>query len=142
LFTTIVAIGLFVLGCSGTSAQGPSAASGDEEEKTTKSGLKYVDLKVGTGDVAKTGKLVEVFYTGWLATGKKFDSNVGRKPLSFRLGRQEVIKGFDEGILGMKEGGKRKVFIPPELGYGSRGAGDVIPPNSQLIFEIELSKVW
>jgi FKBP-type peptidyl-prolyl cis-trans isomerase len=109
---------------------------------TTKSGLKYEDLKEGTGDEAKAGNTVEVHYTGWLKDGKKFDSSLDRKePFSFKLGAGKVIKGWDEGVAGMKVGGKRKLTIPPELGYGARGAGNVIPPNAELTFEVELLKV-
>lgn len=114
----------------------------DGKEVTTKSGLKYIDLKVGNGDEAKAGHEVTVHYTGWLKNGKKFDSSVDRgKPFVFPLGARKVIKGWDEGVAGMKVGGKRKLMIPPELGYGERGAGEDIPPNSELIFEVELLKV-
>ena len=109
------------------------------QEVTTPSGLKYVDQTVGTGDVAVVGKNVSVHYTGWLENGKKFDSSVDRgQPFSFPLGAGRVIKGWDEGVQGMKVGGKRKLTIPSELGYGSRGAGGVIPPNATLIFDVEL----
>ena len=109
---------------------------------TTKSGLKYEDLTEGTGAEAKKGDTVEVQYTGWLTDGKKFDSSVDRgRPFSFTLGQGRVIKGWDEGVAGMKVGGKRKLTIPPELGYGARGAGDVIPPNATLVFEVELLKI-
>jgi FKBP-type peptidyl-prolyl cis-trans isomerase len=106
---------------------------------TTKSGLKYIDEKEGTGAEAKSGNTVDVHYTGWLKDGTKFDSSVDRgKPFSFKLGAGMVIKGWDEGVAGMKVGGKRKLIIPPELGYGARGAGGVIPPNAELTFEVEL----
>ncbi|HEX4589182.1 MAG TPA: FKBP-type peptidyl-prolyl cis-trans isomerase [Gemmataceae bacterium] len=117
---------------------------GKQEPKmvTTKSGLKYTDEKEGTGKEAKKGDTVEVHYTGWLKDGTKFDSSKDRgQPFSFRLGAGMVIKGWDEGVAGMKEGGKRKLIIPPELGYGQRGAGGVIPPNAELTFEVELLKV-
>ena len=114
----------------------------DEKVVTTKSGLKYEDLKVGDGAEAKAGDTVEVHYTGWLKDGKKFDSSVDRKePFSFKLGAGRVIKGWDEGVAGMKVGGKRKLIIPPELGYSARGAGNVIPPNAELTFEVELLKI-
>lgn len=103
--------------------------------------VKITDMVVGTGAEAKAGQRVEVHYTGWLTNGTKFDSSVGRRPFSFRLGAGEVIAGWDEGVAGMKVGGKRKLEIPPELGYGSRGAGGVIPPNATLVFEVELLKV-
>lgn len=106
---------------------------------TTSSGLKYSDQVVGTGVEAVAGKTVSVHYTGWLASGQKFDSSVDRgQPFSFPLGAGRVIKGWDEGVQGMKVGGKRKLTIPSELGYGLRGAGGVIPPNATLIFDIEL----
>ena len=109
---------------------------------TTKSGLKYVELKEGTGDAAKAGDQVSVHYTGWLKDGKKFDSSVDRgEPFGFKLGAGQVIKGWDEGVQGIKVGGKRKLIIPPELGYGSRGAGSVVPPNAELTFEVELLKI-
>jgi FKBP-type peptidyl-prolyl cis-trans isomerase len=109
------------------------------QEVTMPSGLKYADQVVGTGDVAVAGKSVSVHYTGWLENGKKFDSSVDRgQPFSFPLGAGRVIKGWDEGVQGMKVGGKRKLTIPSDLGYGSRGAGGVIPPNAMLIFDVEL----
>jgi FKBP-type peptidyl-prolyl cis-trans isomerase FkpA len=109
---------------------------------TTASGLKYEDLTEGTGQEAKAGDTVEVHYTGWLTNGTKFDSSLDRRsPFSFKLGARRVIAGWDEGVAGMKVGGKRKLTIPPELGYGARGAGGVIPPNAELIFEVELLKV-
>ncbi|HEY0556564.1 MAG TPA: FKBP-type peptidyl-prolyl cis-trans isomerase, partial [Thermoanaerobaculia bacterium] len=110
----------------------------DQNEIATGSGLKYVDLQEGTGDVAKAGQTVSVHYTGWLENGTKFDSSVGRGPFSFKLGAGQVIRGWDEGVAGMKIGGKRRLTIPADLGYGTRGAGGVIPPNATLIFEVEL----
>ena len=108
--------------------------------------LKIDDLTVGTGATASAGQDVTVHYTGWLdqngAKGAKFDSSKDRgDPFVFPLGRGHVIKGWDEGVAGMKVGGKRQLTIPPEMGYGSRGAGGVIPPNATLIFEVELLKV-
>lgn len=111
----------------------------NNQEVTTSSGLKYVDQVVGAGEAAVAGKNVSVHYTGWLENGKKFDSSVDRgEPFSFPLGAGRVIKGWDEGVQGMKVGGKRKLTIPSDLGYGSRGAGGVIPPNATLIFDVEL----
>ena len=108
----------------------------------TSSGLTIEDLVVGTGDTAAAGQRVSVHYTGWTTDGKKFDSSKDRgQPFIFSLGEGEVIRGWDEGVAGMKVGGKRKLTIPPELGYGSRGAGKVIPPNATLLFEVELLAV-
>src|SRR5918996_361729 len=101
--------------------------------------LKIEDLQVGTGEEAKAGKTVSVHYTGWLENGTKFDSSHDRRqPFSFKLGGGQVIRGWDEGVAGMKIGGKRKLTIPASLGYGPRGAGGVIPPNATLVFEVEL----
>jgi FKBP-type peptidyl-prolyl cis-trans isomerase FkpA len=106
---------------------------------TTASGLKYEDIKTGTGDVATAGKTVSVHYTGWLTNGTKFDSSKDRgQPFEFPLGGGRVIKGWDEGVQGMKVGGVRKLTIPANLGYGDRGAGGAIPPGATLVFEVEL----
>lgn len=109
-------------------------------QKVTKpDGLVMEDVKVGTGAEAKAGQMVSVHYTGWLTNGTKFDSSVDRgRPFEFNLGGGQVIKGWDEGVAGMKVGGKRKLTIPPQLGYGARGAGATIPPNSTLVFDVEL----
>ncbi len=108
---------------------------------TTESGLQYIDVKAGDGVEAKAGDNVSVHYTGWLVNGSKFDSSVDRgQPFVFPLGAGRVIKGWDEGVAGMKVGGARKLIIPPDLGYGSRGTGP-IPPGSTLIFEVELLEV-
>jgi len=106
---------------------------------TTPSGLTYQDLAEGSGAEAQKGAQVSVHYTGWLMDGTKFDSSKDRnEPFDFPLGAGHVIKGWDEGVAGMKVGGKRKLTIPPSLGYGARGAGGVIPPNATLVFEVEL----
>ncbi|BCA55446.1 Peptidyl-prolyl cis-trans isomerase [Nitrospira sp. KM1] len=112
------------------------------KEITTSSGLQYIDQAVGSGDVAVAGKTVIVHYAGRLENGKQFDSSVDRgQPFSFPLGAGRVIKGWDEGVQGMKVGGKRQLIIPPQLGYGARGAGGAIPPHATLIFDVELLKV-
>ena len=103
--------------------------------------LQIQDTVVGTGDEATAGKNVTVHYTGTFEDGRSFDSSVGRGPFSFKLGAGQVIKGWDQGVAGMKVGGKRKLVIPSELGYGSRGAGGVIPPDTTLLFEVELLAV-
>ncbi len=120
-----------------------ATSKGKSMTRTTASGLKIEDVLVGTGAEAVAGGGVTVHYTGWLLEaekrGAKFDSSVDRKePFKFPLGAGRVIKGWDEGVAGMKVGGKRVLTIPPELGYGARGAGGVIPPNATLVFEVEL----
>lgn len=108
-------------------------------EQTTASGLIYEDITEGSGPAAAAGQAVSVHYTGWLTNGTKFDSSKDRnQPFRFPLGAGHVIKGWDEGVQGMKAGGVRKLTIPPQLGYGSRGAGGVIPPDATLVFEVEL----
>ena len=138
--TAMIVIVLVVVGAGLAFLAIDSADSGGEV--TTKSGLKYVDEKIGAGRTAKTGDMVSVHYTGTLKSGKKFDSSVGKEPFEFPLGAGKVIKGWDEGVAGMKVGGKRKLIVPPELAYGSRDVGNgLIPANSTLIFEVELLKV-
>jgi len=119
----------------------PTPVSGAPHK--TPDGLEYWDIKTGDGPVATSGHMVTVHYTGWLAAnGNKFDSSLDRgQPFQFMLGEGQVIKGWDEGVAGMKIGGKRQLLIPPSLGYGERGAGLAIPPNSTLIFDVELLKV-
>lgn len=106
--------------------------------RTTASGLQITDVVVGEGEEAKAGQTVSVNYRGTLQNGKEFDSSYGRGPFSFPLGAGRVIKGWDEGVAGMKVGGKRQLVIPPDLAYGSRGAGGVIPPDATLLFDVEL----
>jgi len=119
----------------------PLAASG-EDYTTTASGLRYLDLVEGKGAHPKKGQTIVVHYTGWLKDGTKFDSSLDRHdPLSFRIGVGQVIRGWDEGLLTMRVGGKRRLIIPPKLGYGARGAGGAIPPNATLVFEVELLKL-
>ena len=104
----------------------------------TPSGLVYWDLRVGTGEAAKEGSHVRVHYTGWLTNGKKFDSSVGGQPFQFRIGAHQVIKGWEEGVAGMKVGGKRQLRIPPDLAYGAKGYPGAIPANATLIFDVQL----
>jgi len=119
---------------------GPTPVTG--KPQTTLSGVEYWDIKLGTGQTAVAGKRLSMHYTGWLTNGKKFDSSLDRgEPFEFTLGRGQVIKGWDEGVAGMKVGGKRQLKIPPAAGYGARGAGNVIPPNATLIFDVELVAV-
>lgn len=124
-------------------ATGKDIAKAEQKEVTTASGLKYVDERVGDGREAGPGNYVTVLYVGKLTDGKQFDKNLNRnRPFSFALGRGKVIKGWDEGVAGMRSGGKRRLIIPPELGYGAQGAGNgAIPPNSTLIFDVELLRV-
>jgi FKBP-type peptidyl-prolyl cis-trans isomerase len=136
-----------VLALIASSPVAPAAAQGVPGKMSElPSGLKYTDSKVGDGAAATSGHKVSVHYTGWLYNngqkGAKFDSSLDRgQPFDFALGKQQVIKGWDEGVAGMKVGGKRTLVIPPELGYGARGAGGVIPPNATLMFDVELLKV-
>ncbi len=117
----------------------PPAAPAPDGAITTASGLQYIDQVVGTGAQPKPGQTVAVHYSGYLDNGKKFDSSLDRnEPLKFPLGAGKVIRGWDEGIATMKVGGKRKLFIPPALGYGAQGYGGVIPPNARLTFDVEL----
>ena len=127
--------------------EGKQVSAVQDQAKTaamekTPSGLAYADMRVGTGQQPTAGKPVKVHYTGWLENGTKFDSSVDRKePFVFIIGVGQVVPGWDEGVMTMRVGGKRKLVIPPQLGYGARGAGGVIPPNATLIFEVELLDV-
>ena len=133
----VVGAGLAWMAINATEGDGKSGAN-----PTNPSGLKYVDEKIGEGKTAKAGDLVLVHYTGTLKEGKKFDSSRDRDaPFKFTLGKGQVIRGWDEGVAGMKEGGKRKLIIPAELAYGAEGRPPVIPPNAELHFDIELLKV-
>jgi len=152
-FIVILAITLLVLASLAVAQTAPAkkAAAKPAASAPTKvtgaptktaSGLEYWDIKVGTGAVAQSGKHVKVDYTGWLTNGKKFDSSVGTgKPFDFMLGASQVIKGWDEGVAGMKLGGKRQLRIPPDLAYGAAGYPPVIPADSTLIFDVQLVDV-
>ncbi|HZE27025.1 MAG TPA: FKBP-type peptidyl-prolyl cis-trans isomerase [Terriglobales bacterium] len=123
-------------GAKSPAAGGPTKVAGEGTQ--TASGLQYWDIKVGTGAEAQKGQKVKVHYTGWLTNGKKFDSSVGGAPFPFRIGAGDVIKGWDEGVAGMKIGGQRQLRIPPGLAYGAKGYPGLIPPNSTLIFDVQL----
>ena len=142
-FSTLAAIALTVLTVSAASMPMTAMAQTPGKPMTTASGLQIIDTKVGTGPMPKPGQICVVHYTGCLyqdgQKGKKFDSSVDRNdPLEFPVGQRKVIAGWDEGVASMKVGGKRTLIIPPDLGYGARGAGGVIPPNATLIFDVEL----
>jgi peptidylprolyl isomerase len=144
LSSLIVAIALAGPLAVGASTQAAAQAAGST--MTTSSGLQITDTQVGTGATPRPGQICVMHYTGWLyvngAKGKKFDSSVDRgQPFEFPIGRHQVIAGWEEGVASMKVGGKRTLIIPPELGYGARGAGGVIPPNATLIFDVELLDV-
>ena len=137
-----------LLGSSGEQSKDREASNGgpspvaESDYVKTASGLQYCDLKEGTGASPSPGQKVAVHYTGWLTSGKQFDSSVARKrPFAFEIGRRRVIKGWDEGVLSMKVGGVRQLKIPPALGYGPGGDPPVIPKNATLIFEVELLEV-
>lgn len=143
---TILALGLAgLVGCTKkeeTSTTTSTAPATTAAQSAPAAELKIEDIKVGTGTEAVAGKRVTVHYTGTLTNGTKFDSSVDRKqPFTFNLGAGQVIQGWDKGVAGMKIGGKRKLTIPPNLGYGANGAGNVIPPNATLLFDVELLKV-
>jgi FKBP-type peptidyl-prolyl cis-trans isomerase FkpA len=142
----IVALIAFVAYRAAIKPNSPSSATLSTNSSAiatqSESGLIIEDLKVGDGAQAKAGDTVSVHYTGWLTDGAKFDSSIDRKkPFEFVLGMGSVIQGWDEGVTGMKEGGKRKLTIPPDLAYGAEGIGGVIPPNATLVFEVELLEI-
>ena len=140
LLTIILGVAAMTSWGAETNNSSPTKVTG--KPTTTTSGLQYWTIVEGKGATAVAGKDVKVHYTGWLTDGKKFDSSVDRgEPFIFPLGAGRVIRGWDEGVAGMKVGGKRQLRIPPELGYGARGAGGVIPPNATLIFDVELLDV-
>ena len=149
-FFAFIALISMAGGCGGSEKSGGSGSSGAPSSPakvsgaptTTASGLQYWDIVTGSGDTAVPGKPVSVHYTGWLTTGEKFDNSLDRgKPFVFTLGAGQVIPGWDEGVAGMKAGGKRQLRIPPALGYGDSGAGGTIPPKATLIFDVELLEV-
>jgi FKBP-type peptidyl-prolyl cis-trans isomerase len=131
-------------GASGSVSAGTSVGAKSDAvppagtEVTTASGLKYQDLVVGTGAEATPGRTVRVHYTGWLADGTQIDSSIGGQPIEFPLGTPGIIQGWNEGLTGMKVGGKRKLTIPPSIGYGAAGRAPKVPPNATLTFEVEL----
>ena len=141
--STLALFALVLSACGGSDGKADAAAGGDFKVDSaaltkTASGLQYQDVTVGSGGEASDGQVAVVHYTGWLTNGKQFDSSVGGEPVTFGL--NEVIKGWTLGIPGMKPGGVRRLKIPSELGYGERGAGADIPPNSTLVFEVKLVK--
>ncbi len=143
---TALLITALISSCYLTTAQAADASTSSlstikkaSKPMTTESGLIYEDITKGTGATAQAGQMVSVHYTGWLTNGTKFDSSKDRnQAFNFSLGAGQVIRGWDEGVAGMQVGGVRKLTIPPQLGYGARGAGGVIPPNATLVFEVEL----
>ena len=146
--SAMAALSLFIASAGILAASTPYTAMAQTAGKimTTPSGLKIIDTKIGTGAACNPGQTCVMHYTGWLyengAKGKKFDSSLDRgKPFEFVIGQGQVIRGWDEGVGTMKVGGKRTLIIPPDLGYGARGAGGSIPPNATLIFEVELLAV-
>lgn len=146
LIVTLLAVFGMTSACGGNNkSSAPSTASPMKvtgQPTTTASGLQYWDIVVGTGATATPGIIVKVHYSGFLTTGEKFDSSRDRGvPFSFPLGAGQVIKGWDEGVAGLKVGGQRQLRIPPQLGYGATGAGSAIPPNATLIFDVQLLEV-
>ncbi len=155
LFFAFLATGMMMSGCQSSQNETKSTPEAAKETagnypgwattqqpETTASNLKYIDLKVGDGASPQSGRQVIVHYSGYLQNGTKFDSSVDRgEALAFTIGIGQVIKGWDEGVMSMKAGGKRKLIIPPHLGYGASGAPPVIPPNAELVFDVELLEV-
>jgi FKBP-type peptidyl-prolyl cis-trans isomerase len=139
LFAALLAAAGPLLPAFAEQEKGHSDAAAASREVVTASGLRYLDLRLGQGDEAQSGKIVEVHYVGWLEDGTRFDSSRDRdRPFIFRLGAGDAIKGWDEGLVGMKVGGKRKLTIPADLGFGKQGVGSVVPPNAVLYYEFEL----
>jgi FKBP-type peptidyl-prolyl cis-trans isomerase len=137
--TLLAAVGPFLFPAFAEQEKGPSDTAATGREVVNPSGLRYLDLRPGQGDEAQLGKIVEVHYIGWLDDGTRFDcSRDDDRPFTFRLGAGDAIKGWDEGLVGMKVGGKRKLTIPPDLGFGKQGVGTVVPPNAILYYEFEL----
>lgn len=135
----LIASGAAVAQTSNQSGAWPIAAN--QKVVTTRTGLQYIDLEVGKGPSPTPGSYVSVHYTGWLLNKKKFDSSLDRNaPFEFPLGAQRVIAGWDEGVATMKVGGKRRLVVPPDLGYGRQGMAGVIPPNATLVFDVQLLK--
>jgi FKBP-type peptidyl-prolyl cis-trans isomerase FkpA len=151
----LVAFGAAAAGCGGGDADAPGAAGGDagtlsfapelevdvDEMEEVDGGLRYRDLEEGSGEEILQGQVATVHYTGWLPSGEQFDSSRGAAPFQFTVGAGDVISGWDEGVPGMRVGGRRQLVIPPDLAYGPAGAGGVIPPNATLVFEVELLAV-
>jgi peptidylprolyl isomerase len=140
VFATLLAtLGPLLLPAFAEQEKGHSDAASTSREVVNPSGLRYLDLRPGQGEEAQLGKIVEVHYVGWLDDGTRFDSSRNDdRPFTFRLGAGDAIKGWDEGLVGMRVGGKRKLTIPPDLGFGKQGVGNIVPPNAILYYEFEL----
>jgi peptidylprolyl isomerase len=142
ILVLLLAASLIVLAAACGGGGKSAKTGGGADTVKTASGLQYIDIKAGTGASPQTGQTCVVHYTGWLTNGQKFDSSKDKNtPFSFQLGQGRVIKGWEEGVSTMKIGGMRKLIIPPQLGWGERGAGNVIPPNSTTVFEVELLEI-